>query len=53
MSKYIATVEYHVKFEKEIDVYADNIDLAEEKAVGIVEGWNGVVDAEVTKIESE
>lgn len=53
MPKYTATVEYHVKYVKDLNIYADDIDLAEEKATELVEGWNGVVDATVLTIETE
>ncbi len=44
MPKFTVTVEYTQK--KEISVYADDEDEAEEKAVAVVLKWQNVEDAE-------
>lgn len=49
--KYIVTVEITSKREKEITVYARDEAEAEEKAVDIVLGWDGVDDAEAVDVE--
>lgn len=49
MPRYTVTVRYEQ--EKEITVYARDELAAEEKACEIVEGWNGVLNAEATDCE--
>lgn len=51
MPKYTVTVRYHQT--KDISVYARDEDAAAEKAVEIVEGWNGVDSAEAESVEEE
>jgi len=49
--KYAVTVEYTLKFTKEITVYAKDESEAEDKACDIVLGWNNVDDAEAISVE--
>lgn len=51
--KYIVTVEYTIKRQKELTIYARNESEAEDKACGIVLGWNDVDDAEVVSVEED
>lgn len=51
MPRYIVTVRYEM--EREIKVWADDEEHAEEKACEIVDGWNGVVSTEATACEEE
>lgn len=46
MPRFTVTVRYEQ--EREIRTYARDEQEAEEKAVAIVEGWNGVLSAEAT-----
>ncbi len=46
MPKFTVNVLYHKAFDKNISVYAKDEQEAEEKAVDIVNQWDGVVDAE-------
>ena len=49
MPKFIVTVRYEQ--EKELTVWADDENEAEDKASEIVMGWSGVIDAEATNVE--
>ncbi len=51
MPRYKVNVSYHIAYEKDLTIFAADEDLAEEKAVEIVESWNNVIDAEVNGIE--
>ncbi len=54
--KYAVHVKYYVEFTKELMIYADGEDQAEEKALDIVSAWENVsTDAEpkVTDIFEE
>lgn len=51
MPRFNVTVRYEQ--EKQISVYARDEQEAEEKAVGIVEGWNNVLSAEAVDVEEE
>ena len=53
MPKFIVNVLYHKAYDKEISVYARDEQEAEEKAVEIVNNWDGVVDAEATDVTME
>lgn len=47
------TVRVRYEMERDINVYARDEQSAEEKAVEIVEGWNGVKSAEATDVQRE
>lgn len=49
--KYVVTVEFTSRRQKEITVYANDESEAEDKACDIVLKWDGVDDAEVINIE--
>lgn len=49
MPRFNVTVRYTQT--KEISVYASDEQAAQEKAVEIVNGWNGVLDAEADDVE--
>lgn len=49
--KYIVTVEYTTKRQKELTIYAADESAAEDKACDIVLGWNDVDDAEAISVE--
>lgn len=49
--KYSVTVRYEQ--DKDISVWAEDEQEAEEKAVDIVEGWNGVISAEAVAVVEE
>lgn len=49
MPRYRVTVRYEQ--EKDLTIYARDEQEAEEKAAGIVEGWNGVLSAEANDVE--
>lgn len=51
MPKYTVTVRYQQT--RPISVYARDEQAAEEKAVEIVEDWNGVDSAEAESVEEE
>jgi hypothetical protein len=53
MPKYIVTVEFTQTRTKEINVYAPSEMEAEEKAEGIVLGWDDVIDANAVNTEEE
>jgi hypothetical protein len=51
--KYIVTVEYTIKRQKELTIYARDESEAEGKACDIVLGWNDVEDAEAVSVEED
>jgi hypothetical protein len=53
--KYAVHVEYYKKYTKELTVYADDEDYAEEKALEIVSTWDieDIPEPEVTDIFEE
>ncbi len=53
MPKYIVTVEYTTRREKEITVYAGNEAEAEEKACDIVDKWDGITETDAVDIREE
>lgn len=53
MSKFIVTVNYTKSYDKDLEIYASDDMDAKNKAIEIVENWDGVEDVEVTHIEEE
>ena len=53
MPKYNVTVRITKTLEKPISVYASDESEAEEKAVDIVLGWDGIDDAESVDVEED
>lgn len=51
--KYVVTVEYTTKRQKELTIYARDESEAEDKACDIVLGWNDVDDAEAIEVEED
>ena len=52
--KYAVTVEYTVRREKELTIYAKDESEAEDKACDLVSGWgDDIVDVEVTSIDED
>lgn len=49
--KYIVTVEYTTKRQKELTIYARDESEAEEKACDIVSKWDGVDDVDPIAVE--
>ena len=49
--KYVVTVEIINKRTREINVYANDETEAEEKAIDIVLGWDGVDDVDAIAVE--
>jgi hypothetical protein len=53
MADFTVRVSYTKRYEKELSIFAKDEQHAEEKAVDIVQRWDGVVDVEVTDIARE
>ena len=56
MAKFAVHVRYYVDFTKELMIYADDEDLAAEKALDIVSSWDGIsddIEPEVTDVFEE
>ena len=53
MPKVTVEVEFVTTRTKEISVYARDEQEAEEKAVSIVEGWDGVESAQATNVTED
>ena len=53
MAKFTVTVEYLVKFDKELTVYAPSESEAEDKAIGIVSAWRNVEDVSVISVSED
>jgi translation elongation factor EF-1beta len=53
MSKFVVTVSYTKRFEKQMTIYARDEDEATDKAENIVSGWEGVEDVETTDVSED